>query len=178
MFQTMPLSPWRTTNSRERSCRASRPRARRVRGSLARPRATRERSRRTCLRHRRGVEESTRTGRCHTGLRHRRHLCDSRVVAAGRPLLAVVLERGDDLVFRPGRRRAAGFAPGAARLAGLAPELAPGSTGQPGLARRLFSRLARRHGVRPLPAKRQHDEPTPAPLEAEVEAPIQAPSQN
>ena len=113
-----------------------------------------------------------------TRLRHRRHLRHSRVVAAGRPLLAVVLERRDDIVFCPGRRRAAGFAPGAARLAGLAPEPAPGSAGQPGLARRLFSRLARRHGVRAVPAKRQHHEPA-ASLEAEaVETPLQTPSQN
>ena len=126
-------------------------------------------------RHRRGVEKST-TDRCRTGLRHRRHLRHPRLAPAGRPLLAVVLERGDDLVCRPGRRRAAGLAPGAARLAGLAPEPAPGSTGQPGLARG-FS--GRRHGLRAVAAKRQHDgASTPAPLEAELEAPVQTPSQN
>ena len=90
-----------------------------------------ERARFPRPRHRRGVEESTITGRCRTGVRYRRHLRHSSVIASGRPLLAVLLERRDDLVLRPGRRRAAGLAPGAARLAGLAPEPAPRSTGQP-----------------------------------------------
>ena len=58
----------------------------------------------------------------------------------------------------------------------FAPEPAQGSTGQPGVARGF---TGGRHGLRPLAAKRQHDgASTPAPLEAEVAAPVQAPSQN